>query len=347
MVGVLRRYLGSGCYSASVFARVLAGGAVLLGAIGCDAGDAPLTAGPRLRLLAYEPQHNQGLTCDAAQDSCGFPQNRPLRFVFDRWLHPNTANRDSIGVTFLGTDFYVHWDPVYDVVSRSVTFSPQWMPGYLFDLRLYDSKEDSWGFRSYDGQPLDHSRIPEHIVFRVGAPEPRTEATPSSTSCRDALRAFASAGCAASNCHRASNDCTQERCQTTPRGELALDTVAGLSDSIGRLAKVTDRAALSGSTSLGGDRFGFNMSLIESGNPSLSFLLYRVLLGRDAYRNQQGEFVVQPPTPDELDRARSWFGVTSEMPPPEVGWPQDVSPIDLVHTIRDWIENGASTSDCE
>lgn len=321
----------------------------VLAASGCDVGDAPLAAGPRPRLLTYEPQHNLGLTCEANQASCGFPVNRPLRFEFDRWLHPATADRSAIRVAFLGTDIFVHWDPVYDVVSRSVTYSPEWNwdQGYVFDLQLYGSKEDTWGFQSYDELPLDRTGIPEHILFRVGAPEPRVQVAAIHTACRDALRAFAAAGCTASNCHRSTSACDQGRCRTTPRAGLALDSGAGLLDSLGRLANVTDRAAQSGVVALGVERFGFNMPLIEPGESSLSFLLYRMLLGRDAYRNQAGEFVVRPPTSDELTRARSWFGVTGEMPPKEVGWPRGVSPIELVRTIQDWVEDGATTADCE
>lgn len=320
---------------------------------GCDAGEAPLAVGPRPRLLAYEPQPGQGMDCELAQPGCGFPVNRPLSFELDRWLLPTTATRQAIQVELVGTDSTVHWNPRYDVIRRSIGFFPEWNwdLGYVFDLRLYDAsqpEESAWGFRSYDGQLLDRQGIPEHVLFRVRGPEERAPEPSLQTSCRQALAAFASAGCAASRCHAAAERCTgAEQCRGVPRAGLELDSASGLRATIRRLAKVTDRAARSGRSEVTSERFGWNMSLVEPGEPAFSFLVYRVLLGADAYRNRAGDFAVAPPPEEELERARSWFGVVEEMPPRDVGWPQGASPIEIVTTIRDWIHDGAVTTDCE
>lgn len=309
--------------------------------------------GPRPRLLAYEPKAGEGMDCELAEPGCGFPVNRPLSFHLDRWLLPTTATRQAIQVELAGTDSTVHWNPSYDVIRRSISFSPEWNwdLGYVFDLRLYDPSEpeaSAWGFRSYDGQLLEHRDIPEHILFRVGSPEERMPEPSFHTSCRQALAAFASAGCASSRCHAAAARCTvADECRDVPRAGLELDSASGLRATIRRLAKLTDRAASSGRSVVTSERFGWNMSLVEPGEPAFSFILYRVLLGADAYRNQAGEFSVRPPPAEELERARSWFGVVEEMPPRDVGWPPETSPIEIVTTIHNWIRDGAVTTDCE
>lgn len=320
---------------------------------GCDAGEAPLVVGPQPRLLAYEPQAGVGMDCDLSMPGCGFPVNRPLSFTLDRWLLPTTATRQGIQVGLAGTDSYVHWDPQYDIIRRTITFAPEWNwdLGYLFDLRLYDPREPvetAWGFRSYDGQLLDRRGVPEHILFRVGSPEQRAPEQPHHTSCKQALFAFAAAGCSASRCHSAAAQCTgSDACRWVPRAGLALDSASGLQATLRRVARATDRAGLSGKSRLSGERFGWNMPIVEPGEPSFSFIVYRILLGRDAYRDETGKFIVRPPPAEELERARDWFGVVEEMPPPDVGWPQLVSPIGTVTTLHDWIRDGATTTDCE
>lgn len=326
---------------------------VLVALNGCDAGEAPLAVGPRPRLLAYEPRAGEGMDCDLAASGCGFPVNRPLSFQLDRWLLPSTATRQAIQVELAGTDSTVHFNPSYDLIGRRISFFPQWNwdLGYVFDLSLYDPsqpEQSARGFRSYDGQLLDREGIPEHVLFRVGSPEERAAEPSVHTSCRQALAAFASAGCASSHCHAAAERCTAaEPCRGVPQAGLELDSAAGLRATIRRLANVTDRAAASGRSVVNSERFGWNMSLIEPGEPAYSFLVYRVLLGANAYRNRAGEFQVPPPPDEELERGRSWFGVVEEMPPREVGWPSGISPIEIVTTIHDWIREGAATTDCE
>jgi hypothetical protein len=316
--------------------------------VGCDAGEAPLALGPRPRIQSYQPKSGEGLDCDPTQAGCGFPLNRPLAFAFDRWLLPSTATRQSIRVGLVATNYTVFFEPMYDLITRTVGYRPTggWDEGFVFDLQLYDSTtpEAEWGFRSYDGLLLDPTGLPEHILFRVGAPRsdlpaPRTV----HTACRDALQAFAGAGCSASNCHRSYPTVSPQK---WPRAGLALDSGEGLTAAIGRVARATDRGAESGASATSSERFGVNLPLISAGEPSLSLAMYRMLLGRDAFHDQDGSYVVRPPAAEELERARSWFGVMGEMPPREVGWSSDASPIDIVNTIQNWIWDGATTTDC-
>lgn len=321
------------------------------GVVGCDAGDAPLTVGPLLRLESYEPVDGQGLDCDATEDGCGFPGNKPIQFRFDRWLLPSAVNRQSFQVGSVGAVGFAFSLPRYDLLRRSVTYrlDGDWGRGVVNDMRLYDSGEAdaSWGFRAYDGQPLDRTTVPEHILFRVASTVGLPIDAPAKKSCRDALSAFASAGCAASNCHHVAQGCRGDRCRHWPSAGLELDSADGLSGAIHRIARSTDRGPTSGEVTVSPERFGLNMPLIEPREPSLSLLMMRMLLGRDAYRDSDGHFVVKPPSVEEIERARSWFGVIGEMPPAEVGWPEGTSPFDIVSTLQQWVWGGADTSECE
>ncbi|HEY5961471.1 MAG TPA: hypothetical protein VIV60_33160, partial [Polyangiaceae bacterium] len=177
------------------------------GLAGCDAGEAPLNPGPPLHLEAYRPRAGEGLDCDAEAEDCGFAANQPLVFSFDRWLLPSTATRQSIRVGMAGTNYGVTWEPEYDLVTRTLTYRPNagWDEGYTYDLQLYDAGSSDWGFQAYDGQHLDRSGIPAHILFRVGRWGGTAPTTPARASCREALAAFAQAGCASANCHRSTS----------------------------------------------------------------------------------------------------------------------------------------------
>jgi hypothetical protein len=318
---------------------------------GCDSGEAPLAIGPRPRLVDYQPRAGVGIDCDPADAGCGHPVNRPLSFRLDRWLLPNTATRQSLRLSAVASDIYVQLQPHYDLVTRTVDFYPQWNwdVDYIYDLRLYGVTpgDTDWGFRSYDGLLLDPIGIPSHILFRVGSDDGQSSVAPKYPTCRDALRAFADAGCTASNCHSAPGACTKDACQDLPRAGLALDSASGLADAIGRVAHATDRNGMSGVATINSERFGLNLPVIEAGEPAMGLLAYRMLLGRNAYRDRSGEFGVPPPSAEELERARSWFGVMDEMPPTDVGWPAGTSPIELTRLILQWIEHGAATSDCQ
>jgi hypothetical protein len=319
--------------------------------VGCDAGDAPLSLGPRPRIVRYQPRSGEGLDCEPSESGCGFPANQPLVFELDRWLLPSTATRQSIRVSAVGTDGLVHWEPFYDLVTRTVTYRPGggWADGYLYDLRLYDPTLGGvgWGFRSYDSLLLDPEGLPEHILFHVGPSTEQAAALTTHTACRDALQAFAAAGCTRSNCHATASGGAAAIGGYQPSAGLALDSAKGLSAAIGRVARATDRGAQSGVSAKIPERFGVNMALLDAGEPSLSLVLYRMLLARDAYKNQDGEFALRPPPDEELERATSWFGVMGSMPPSEVGWPAETSPIDLVTAIQRWIRGGATTDDCD
>lgn len=313
--------------------------------VGCQIGEAPLSSGGKLQLLSYEPQDAEGLDCDYRQSDCGVPRNRPLTFRFDRWLLPSTATRQSISLYVDQSTFVQFTQPTYDLITRTVTYRPSGglAQGLVHLLELGDSATDpnGWGFTAYDRQPLSRDNLPDIIVFRTGKADAAVEPVPRErTSCRDALLAFSRAGCASSHCHGTVDG-------NTPLAGLSLDTARGLRATIGKVALATDRGGDSGRATVMPERFGFNLPLIEPSQPAMSFLLYRILLGRDAYRNARGRFEVSPPSVEELERATTWFGAMGPMPPDAVGYPEGVSPIELARTVQGWILDGADTSHCE
>jgi hypothetical protein len=301
--------------------------------------------GEKPKLTRFAPQDAEGMDCDWGSVRCGVPLNRPLSFQFDRWLLPSTATRQSIQLSVAEATSAEFMQPTYELLTRTVTYSDAagLEQGLVYVLALADSETQTsgWGFASYDARSLDRKTVPDSIVFRTAEADPVYDPTPSPPRlCRDALAAFSKAGCTAAHCHRTSDT-------ELPCANLRLDQKSGLTTAIRRVAIATDRAGNSGTMSELPARFGMNMPVIEPGEPAMSFLLYRMLFGRDAYRNASGQFEVAPPSTKELSFATTWFGATGPMPPPSVGFPKDVSPVELTRVIETWIRDGADTDACE
>jgi hypothetical protein len=217
---------------------------------------------------------------------------------------------------------------------------------YLLELNDAES-EFGWGFAAYDGRALDPADRAEVIVFRSGAPEPRWEPQAQARiTCADALRVFRAAGCTAANCHGNGDGNGNGNGVSRLSADLRLDDERGLREAIGRVARASDRGVEDGRVSIQPERFGFNMPLVHPHDPGRSYLLYRMLLGRDAYRDAAGQFQVEPPSAAELERATTWFGAMGPMPPSAVGYPPAASPVDSVRLIETWIRDGADVSNC-
>jgi hypothetical protein len=212
---------------------------------------------------------------------------------------------------------------------------------YVLEFADPEAQPNGLGFAAYDNQPIHLDSRANPILFRTGKAESTTgnETTPV-RHCRDALEAFAKAGCTQAACHRRDND-------GSPASRLWLDEKSGLKDALGRVAIATDRGGDSGNVSVMPDRFGVNLPIIDAGEPAFSFLLYRLLLGRDAYRNDSGQFEVEPPPPGELSFATTWFGAMGPMPPESIGFPADASPVELARVIESWVRDGADTEQCD
>jgi hypothetical protein len=268
-----------------------------------------------------------------------------MTFQFSRWLLPKTAVRQSISVTIAPTTGVHFTEPHYDLLTRTVTYRATGglIPNLVYVLKFLGSSTDpgGYGFRAYDESPLEREHVPDAVYFRTRKADARFEpSTREKTTCREALRAFSDAGCTNAACHRDSEG-------ESSGGGLRLDSKNGLSAAIGQVALATDRGGDSGRAMEAPERFGINLPLIDAGEPSNSFLLYRLLLGRDAYRNDTGEFEVQPISDDELAYATTWLGAMGPMPPTSIGFPEGVSPVDITRTIEQWIADGADTEHCE
>ena len=211
----------------------------------------------------------------------------------------------------------------------------------MLELADSETSPNGWGFTAYDRRSIARDVDSAAIVFRTGKVDPTiSKVTDDRRLCRDALSAFSRAGCTAAHCHHTRDD-------ELPRANLRLDGKRGLVAALGRVAIATDRGGDSGRMTVSPERFGMNLPVIDAEQPAFSFLLYRMLLGQDAYRNARGQFEVLPPSPQELDFATSWFGAMGPMPPETVGFPKGVSPFELTRVIESWIRDGADTEYCE
>jgi hypothetical protein len=295
-------------------------------------------------LLSVQPKDGEGLDCDWSSPDCGIAANRPLVFRFDRWLLPSTATRQSISLAIDQSSYGVFTEPTYDLLRRQITYyaGSGLVPGQVYVLKLADAEQDpsGFGFAAYDGRsPEPKELFPR--VFRAGHPSPDFQrVTRAAVNCHQALAAFRDAGCASKKCHQGGAD-------PRPAAGLSLGDRSGVSQAVGRIARTTDRAPQSGRVSVQPQRFGLNMALITPKESAYSLLMYRMLVGKDAYRDVQGRLTETPPSDKEFIFAQTWFGVSGPMPPEDVGFPSGISPIEQVSKIDSWIRDGADLEHCD
>ena len=302
-------------------------------------GDRKAQANQPLRIVALEPAPARGLDCDGG--ACGFAPDAPIRFKFDRWLLPTTAIRQSVSLYTEGTQLGVFLRPDYDVTARSLGFRPDapLLPDTVYILEFSDADKETngFGFRSYDGDSLGKStRFAFRTAGASGSP-PANDSEPAA-SCREVLIAMAGAGCANAGCHSGNQ----------PRMGLALDTALSLeTTAIDHVAHQTESGTEASQRVVSGGRFGVQMPIIDPGRPENSYLIYKLLISRWLNR-ELGEaaesadaFSADALPTSEIEEARAWFIGFGAMPPDEVGYPNGVSPIELVRTIQGWIRAGA------
>ena len=139
---------------------------------------------------------------------------------------------------------------------------------------------------------------------------------------------------------------------------LRLDSLQGVSETaIDQLARETTRGQSTTSPLQGPARFGVQMPIVDPARPDNSYLLYKLLIGRDNYRADGATactsrlFGDLPPTDclvpsdAERERLREWLVPGDPMPPAGHALPGD-SPIDALRALQAWIRSGAETSDC-
>jgi hypothetical protein len=331
--------------------RVALGVAVVLTAA-CDYGprEQRSAVGPPLHIVATYPEDLAGIDCPSADPTCGVPIDAPLELRFDRFLLPTTAVRQSI-VYYTGRSRNAvvqdprlpELTPTYDPVERVVRFTlPQGatlVPNALYTVEFpvagapstppRDVPVLSWGFRAFDGAPLDEQGI-LRISFRTGEHRSAVPAV-APPSCEEVLSILhcegrgcieGEVGCAA--CHM--ND------GHAPLGLVLADAESMSDTAIGRVAHQTETGSTTGVALEAAERFGSAMPVIDPLRPDNSYLLYKLLIGASAHASRSGDaskcsdYSVRLPTDpvddacpappaEELARLRSWFVIGEPMPP--------------------------------
>jgi hypothetical protein len=250
------------------------------------------------------------------------PTDLTLALSFDRFLLPDTAIRQSVSF-YTGvssnpvpppSNTRPELTPVYDLMSLTVryvlpagvTLEPHTL--YTVELPIY-SDAQPLGFRAFDGAPLAGTD-PLRFSFLTGSGPGVLSPAPEVPSCDSFLSTVAA--CGGSTCHG--------REGRGPAMGLDLESADELrSTAVRRPAHQTEIGDTTGVADQDPVRFGANMPIIDPGRPDNSYLMYKLLIGTAPYFPEDGEPCpvgdrCDPPSPDELDRLRSWFVHGEPMP---------------------------------
>ncbi len=350
-------------------------------ASGCDEGtshDQPASSasGPYLQVVGANASVTRPLPADGT-----------LQIAFDRFLHPATVVRQSFqlrnafGETAASP--VVTYDPVARVVSLS---SPASTPGawllphqpYRVFMPVPATDDDPTGPRAVDRATLAPGQV-HSIDFMTTDPAGPPAPERPIDFCVDVIPVFRR-HCSASSCHGAPQAVPpSERFPdgaSHPAAGLVLETSVGVaSTALGRVAQGSNTGPRAGSGQSPGFLFGVDMPIIDAaeshggGNPSNSWLMYKVLLGAlrpEDVGNDAGPATcaVGAPAPQPVvdfpfmqpvssaERARLGNLVLGrEMPYPSntpSGAPTDNLPLtfDELERVRAWIAQGAATPEC-
>ncbi len=316
---------------------------LLLG--GCDVAtpDPPRATGPAVNLVGAFPSDGCGVGPDP---DCTMPTNGTLTFRFDRFLNPTTASRQAIRVytgdpetALAPPPFEVAYDPVERVVEYRMPSGYGFAPHTLYTLELAVAEgADDFGIRAFDGAPLAETRLPLRTSFFT-ADAPIDLPVLVVPTCAEIVTNVLRDGCGGSQCHQRvghsfKDDGRNIDLGAAPHG-LWLDTPASiLETAVGKVARQTEVGDRSGGPpQVNGARFGMRMALLEPRNPGGSYLMFKLLLGRDNYCPEwsasdecvgqatsahsflplaEGDSVTPPQ--EELDRLREWFVRGESMP---------------------------------
>jgi hypothetical protein len=300
-----------------------------------------------VHVVAAFPAAGAGEDCPVnAPDDCGVPLGTPIELRFDRYLLPKTVGREALALYTGATANGIFLEPEYDVVERVVTFRPgsPLTPGVVYeaDLTLPDEDPNGFGIRAFDGAPLEKAHVPLRWTFRTSRLNAAAVAAVPGPSCDDAVKILGGAGCA--RCHTGDAD--------APMG-LALGSAAGLLKTA--IAHVAHEASTwaTPSNALGDPpRFGTAMTLIAPGNPSGSYLLYKLLVNPGNYGPDGScESTHTVPLPDgqclapsaaERTRLEDWFVAGEPMPPGKAALPGGIGDL---RRLVDFVQS--STAKCQ
>jgi hypothetical protein len=314
------------------------------------------------------------------REGCTVPTNATITIRFDRFLDPATVNRQAISV-YTGDPrngspftYEVVYDPIERVAEYRLGSNRPYEPNTLYQYELLVPKASGDGIRAFDGAPLAEGDVPLRGSFLVSDQPEDVEATPPAPSCDVIVNdVFRNLGrCAGSECHRRGGNQTLDTkldLGDAPH-QLYLDSPSHFELSArGRVARQTELGDVSGGVpTASGPRFGVRMALIEPWSPGASYLLYKVLLGRDNYEDcsdgalselcalpgpcesahpalplPEGE-CLNPPE-EELVRLREWFVRGAPMPRTNSLGERGSVPVQGLRALSSFIAAGADCSE--
>ncbi len=312
------------------------------------------------------------------------PANGVIQIAFDRLLLPATAVRQSfilIDGDQNALEPLVTYDPVRRVVTLSDPGNGGWLkPGQPYSIFFGIAKpgDDESGLRAIDGAPLNASSAGEIGFLTANATTVAITPDAKSDFCNDVLPVFSGRCATQLGCHTSpqsfstatASAADNERFPngiSSPAAGLILDTAQGVvATAIGRVAQGSNTGG-SATSEAPGSQFGIDMPIVDPGNPSNSWLMYKLLLAEP--QDADGGTVLtnqictnapsptnQPPplTQYELlqddERARlSNYVLGNQMPyPPNPGVDnrsQNLT-MDELERVRAWISAGAVVTDC-
>jgi len=337
-----------------------------LAGLGCDQGDPDVepVQGPPVGLVATFPADGAGAEClPDDPPECGVRTDTAIELRFDRFLMPASVNRQALAIytgdrgnQLAGSAFLDAPSPVYDAVERVVTvrlgegqfLQPRTL--YTVELVVFGGEQE-FGIRAVDGAPIGAGRLPLRFSFytngltpeeQAAVPDPNPPPTEPEWTCSDVLGWLSRGQCIV--CH---DD------QSPPMGLDLHSGQALLETAIGRVAHQTDIDGITGQSFENAPRFGVGMPRIDPGQPSNSYLLYKLLIKPDNYRrspedDEKCETVHRvdlagecEPSAEEISRLRQWFVLGDPMP--RGGSSTEGASLYRSHLrgIQSWIRSGA------
>jgi hypothetical protein len=318
--------------------------------------------------VASFPADRAGLDgCAADDDSCQVRVDTKIEFRFDRFLLPASINRQAIAIytgtpdNRVGNQLLLDAPaPVYDVVERVVTVTlgegEFLQPHTLYTVELLVRGEGQpYGFRAFDGAPLEPGATPLRFSFYTSSLNPEdlpatdpnaVEPDPEFT-CSDILLWFGTG--------TNQGQCTA--CHEGPEAAMGLELLDGsdiLSTAWERAAHQTDVGGVTGQTFEDPRRFGVGMPRIDPKQPNNSYLLYKLLINPRNFRRSPTEDDVcetaHPvalgqddcvPSDAEIERLREWFVRGEPMPFDSWSAPGASLYRSKLRGIQSWIRAGA------
>jgi hypothetical protein len=343
---------------------------------GCDAGTRTNdedTPPPEVRVVGVLAYDDNGKQIELARaPTKTVIADTSFRVQVDRFLLPVPAIRQAICVqreirpTVLESclepeSFAVTYDPA----RREIVYRPSadagdivLVQGGVYQLTVFPSvaKDDPNAIHAFDGA-LTTGAVFE---FKVSSKTPSTKnptdppPDPKKAWCgsgTDGVSGIFSANCAVGGCHVYARN-TDGSLQSAPMGlqlgigfqpftdEEVVDVVRRT--AINHVAHETQIGENADEAEAAPDRFGRAMPIIDDKSPGNSYLLYKLLIGKDGDTNAW--FISDEA---ERQRLRDAFVVDDAMPLLNKPGGAVKMTTNWLETLSEWSESGAQTPDCD